>query len=255
MRAVRSAAGALALLSCATFAHAAPRPLPPRVLDAFAPSRGMFARQQADSGYAFLRGVLARAEAAHDDTLAVATLFELGARASWFGSFTEAVPALRRAHTAAWALRDSTRWVQASQWLAFALNSQDRVLESAPVARRALPAAIALGARSVESYLRLSLAYTDLLQGRPVAARRGYERALAGFDALQDAYGAGEALLGLGRTYSATGPRDSALALFRRAARRATDARLPRVAASAYNDLAGEQFQTGDPDPALATWR
>lgn len=257
-RAALAAASLLALALAGAVpppAHAAPRPLPKRVVEAFEPARRMFARGAGDSAYAALEAIGARAAAAKDDTLFVAARFELGARLAWFGQVARAVPALREARERAWAIRDSARWAQSSQWLAFAMHSAGEPTEAGAIARRALPAAVAIGDVRTESYLRLSLAYEALLAGRAAEARRGYRRALPLFEAQRDAFGACDALLGLGRTYSVTGPRDSARAMFERAAARAEDARLPRSAASAHNNLATLGYTEGDPEAALASWR
>jgi len=236
-------------------ALAAPRPLPKRVVDAFATPGAMFARGASDSAYAALEAIAAHALAAHDETLRVAAQFELGARLAWFGQLARAIPALRDARERAWALRDSARWVPATQWLAFALNSSGRFTEGAPLARGALPAAVAIGDERSEAYLRLSIAYAALNTGRARDALPAYRRALARFEAQRDAFGASEALLGLGRCYGVTGPPDSARALYERAAARAEAARLPRSAASAYVNLAAQDYMRGDPEAALASWR
>lgn len=249
------AAATLALALAAAGAHAAPRPLPPRVVEAFAPARAMQARGAADSADAALAALADRARATRDDTLRAAALFERGARFAWFGRMGPAIATLTEARDLAWRLRDSTRWVQSSQWLAFALNATGRFAEGGPVARRALPAAVATGDERAERYLRLSYAYAALLEGHAVTARERYRAALPLFERARDDFGVGEALLGLGRAYSVTGPRDSALALFRHAARRAVAAGQPRTAASAYNNLAGEEFLAGDPEAATEAWR
>lgn len=246
---------ALAALLAPAVMAAAPRPLPRRVTEAFAPTGAMFARGAADSAYAALEAIAERALAAGDDTLRVAARFELGARLAWFGRFARAIPALQDARERAWRLRDSTRWVQSSQWLAFALVSTGRLTEGGALARRTLPAAVAVGDARTEAYLRISAAFAALSDGRAAEASRGYRRAYEAFDRLRDGFGACEALLGLGRCYGITGPRDSSLALFRRAAARAEAGRLPRSAASAWNNLAVQAYQDGDPEAALESWR
>lgn len=248
-------AGALAIALAPAPADAAPRPLPRRVVEAFATPGAMFARGASDSAYAAIEAIAARALAAHDETLRVAAQFELGARLAWFGQLTRALPALQDARARAWTLRDTTRWVLSSQWLAYALNNSGSLAEGGSVARRALPAAVAIGDPRAEAYLRVSLAFVALSAGRAPEASRGYRRALASFETQRDGYGACEALLGLGRCYSVTGPPDSTRAIFERAARRAEWAKLPRSAASAYNNLAAQDYLAGDPEAALESWR
>ncbi|MCC6348593.1 MAG: CHAT domain-containing protein [Candidatus Eisenbacteria bacterium] len=236
-------------------AGAEPRPLPARVVGQFAPAGALFARGAEDSGYVALAALAERALAAGDDTLRVAAQFELGARLAWFGHYARAIPPLRDARARARALRDSTRWVQSSQWLAFALNSTGGLAEGGSLARATLPAALALGDHRAEAYLRLSAAFAALRAGRAAEAIRGYRRALPMFDRQRDEFGACEALLGLGRSYEVSGPRDSARALFRRAAVRAELAHQARGAASAWNNLASHVYLDGDPEAALESWR
>lgn len=211
--------------------------------------------RQAASAYALLDSLANASTAPAAAPVRMRALFTHGAGLALQNQPAAAAPMLRTALPLALALGDSVAYSDCARWLAFTCLSANNWIEADSLYRRALPIAVASGARRAEGYIRMGQAYLLLQRGEARRAIPRYRSVAEHFRQLGDTYGELESHVGLGRCFVSTGQWDSAVACDRRTATRALVLNQPVSAGDALNNLASFELHRGDPALALEKYR
>ncbi len=234
--------------------HAAPRgaaAFAPR----FAPVESMYVHGRFRDASRFLDSALADARAHGPAPLLVESLVRHGGALAYAGRGDGGLAELREAATRARAQRDTFAECRATQWLGVGLTNLGRHRESRPVYERQRVLARAIGDHALEGGALIGLAYVDLTEGRAALARDRYRRAQERLVRATSGRLPCTALVGEGRACDALGDVEGARRCWTRAAERANAEGLTAIESDALNNLAGLEYQMGDPAEAVRLWQ
>lgn len=246
---------ALLLTALSTRGEALPRSLPPEASAVLVRADSLMRARQYGRAFAILDSLEGASRAPADAQTRLRALHAHGVGLALTSNPAAARPLLAAAVPLAQSLRDSVTYAESARWLAYTWIDAGNLRRADSLYRRALPVAVASGARRAEGYIRLGQAYIQLSNGGAQSAIPKYRSVAVHFRKLGDSYGELESFVGLGRCFSELGMWDSASACCRRTATRATALNQPFSAGNALNNLAAiEQYQ-GDPLIALQGYR
>lgn len=206
-------------------------------------------------GIAVLDSLERAAATSGDTTLGLAAAISRGGHLAWAGDLRAAEAVLETAVPLAEAHGDSALFVTGSMWWADALTPSGRHDEARRVAQRALPVAEEIGDGEREGFLRKNLAYIDLMDSRFDQALHGYQAAHRLLRKAGNSFGEVDALTGMARAYDHLGRIDDGARCFREVARLSHERGLSGSEADAWNNLAVQEFNRGDPQAALDAFR
>lgn len=219
--------------------------------DAIARAHALVQAGRRASGFAVLDSLHTVSVARGDSALRLAVLTTKGGHLSWAGDARAAEPLLTAAVALAAAEGDSALYSRAAMWLGNALLNLARYDDARALLERALPTAVRIADHEREGFMRLGLAYVDLVEGRFEAARRGYEQALDLLRRSGNRFGELDALTGLGRAHDQLGDPDRAYACYLEVAELAQRYGWKENEVEALNNLGTNEFYRGDPAAAL----
>jgi tetratricopeptide (TPR) repeat protein len=219
----------------------------------------LFRSRQPDSALVLLEPLQQESRSRNDDSLFQAVRMKQGEILATYGRAIPAEAALREVLAAVAATAQDAQAavlrLRAMRWLAYTLELQGRMKESASYYDSTLELAQSLGDREHEGYARLGLAYHDLLAGQTATAVSGFEQAVARFRELGLHRYELVALNGLGRCHDALGDLDRARSVYTDVARRSQELGDPYTEARALNNLGALEFVLGDPAVAVEFYR
>ena len=191
----------------------------------------------------------------HDSSLLRDALLTRGRHAASLNRAVEAAPDLERAELLARRTGETSLARNAVRWWGYTQLGLGN-LDAAQLAYdRLLAESLSADDSYHEAHARFGAAYIDLLAGRRVVARRGYERAIEIFRRLSLPREEMFVLVGLARVLADDGDVRAARVVYGDIVHRSRELGLQQPQAQALNNLAILEFQLGSGDRAIENYR
>ena len=218
-------------------------------------SDALFLQSEPDSALDRLTPILRKSQAAHLPEIEMRARVAQARILATVGRPRPAEESARLAHELAVALKDTLAWCESLRWLSVTAEQSGRIGESRAFAESLL--ALSTDARLVphQASAHLSLAYADLVQGRPAHARPQYEQALKLFVACDRPQFGLMARVGLARCLDDLGDFDEARQSFLTVLAESRMLGDPYNEAHALNNLGALEYQLGDPSAAVGFYQ